>query len=390
MVREPGRPDPDALLARIKAEEKPTRGRLRIYLGASAGVGKTFTMLEEAHRRKERGTDLVVGWVETHGRAHTIEQIRDLEVVPPREIDYKGTLLKEMDVDAVLRRHPEVALVDELAHTNVPGSRHEKRYEDVLELLEAGINVISTLNIQHIESLNDTVQQLTGVAVRETIPDWVVDEADEVELIDMSPRALIQRMKHGNIYPPEQARQALDNFFTPANLSALRDLALRAVAREVEHDLSRYMRAGEGGGPVGANERIMVAVDHRPIGKTLIRRGWRMAAAFKGELVVVYVEPDQGVRQAQTVEDERRLRAALQLADELGAEVVRLRGKVSEELIAYARAHNITHIVIGHPTHGRWEEFLHGSVTNDILRKMRGVDVHVIADPEKADRQQKA
>ena len=352
-----------------------------MYLGAAAGVGKTFTMLEEAHRRKNRGTDVVIGWVETHSRAHTAELIGDLESVPPREIEYKGVTLKEMDVDAVLRRHPEVALVDELAHTNVPGSRNEKRYQDVLELLDAGISVISTLNIQHIESLNDTVQQITGVAVRETIPDGVVDDADEVELIDMSPRALIQRMKHGNIYPPEQARRALDNFFTPGNLTALRDLALRATAKEVEDDLSQYMQAGEVSGPPGASEHIMVAVDHRPIGRTLIRRGWRMAAAFKGELLVVYVEPDQGARQAQTVEDERQLRKNLQLADELGAQVVRLRGKVSDELIAYAKAHNVTHIVIGHPTHSRWEEFLQGSVSSDILRKMTGVDVHVIAEP---------
>jgi two-component system, OmpR family, sensor histidine kinase KdpD len=386
MAREPGRPDPDALLARIKAQEKPTRGRLRIYLGAAAGVGKTYTMLEEAHRRKGRGTDVVIGWVETHGRVHTAEQISDLEIVPPREIAYRGVTLKEMDVEALLRRHPQVALVDELAHTNVPGSTHEKRYQDVLELLDAGIMVIATLNIQHIESLNDTVQQLTGVPVRETIPDRVVNQADEIELIDMSPRALIRRMKHGNIYPPEQARWALDNFFTVGNLAALRDLALRATAREVEDDLSQYMWAGEAAGPLGAGERIMVAVDHRSIARTLIQRGWRMAAAFKGALVVVHVEPDQGVRQAQTVEDERRLRAALQLADELGAQVVRLRGKVADELMAYARAHNITHIVIGHPTHSRWEEFLHGSVTNDILRKMRGVDVHVSTPPDQARR----
>ena len=199
-----------------------------------------------------------------------------------------------MDTEAVIARHPQVALVDELAHTNVPGSSHEKRYEDVEDLLAAGITVISTLNIQHIESLNDTVQQLTGVPVRETIPDWVVDQADEVELIDMSPRALIQRMKHGNIYPPAQAQRALDNFFTPGNLTALRDLALRATAREVEDDLSQYMEAGTLAGPQGASERIMVAVDHRGSGKTLIRRGWRMAAAFKGELVVVYVEPNAG------------------------------------------------------------------------------------------------
>jgi two-component system sensor histidine kinase KdpD len=372
-------------LARIKAQEQPTRGRLRIYLGAAAGVGKTYTMLEEAHRRKARGTDVVIGWVETHGRVHTAEQIGDLEIVPPREIAYRRVTLKEMDVDAVLRRHPQVALVDELAHTNAPGSKREKRYQDVPELLDAGITVISTLNIQHLGSLNDTVQQLTGVAVRETIPDWVVDQADEVELIDMTPRALIRRMKHGNIYPPARARRALDNFFTPGNLTALRDLALRTMvrrttAREVEDDLSQDMWAGETARPLGAGARIMVAVDHRPIAKTLVRHGWRMAAAFKSALVVVHVEPDQGVRRAQTVEDERRLRATLQLADELGAQVVRLRGKVVDELMAYACAHHITRIVIGHPTPSRWEEFLHGSVTNDLLRKMRGVDVHVITE----------
>jgi two-component system, OmpR family, sensor histidine kinase KdpD len=232
----------------------------------------------------------------------------------------------------------------------------------------------------------DTVQQLTGVAVRETIPDWVVDQADEVELIDMSPHALIQRMKHGNIYPPEQARRALDNFFTPGNLTALRDLALRATAREVEDDLSRYIRDQVGVEPVPLGERVMVAVDHRPIGETLIRRGWRMAAALKASLVVVYVEPTQGGRGPQTVEEERQLRKNLQLADELGATVVRLRGKVADELAAYAQAHNVATVVIGHPTHSRWEEFLHGSVTNDLLRKMRGVDVHVIAERDQARR----
>ncbi len=385
-MRELDRPDPDVLLARIKAQEAPTKGRLRIYLGAAAGVGKTYTMLEEAHRRKSRGTDVVIGWIETHGRRHTSEQIGDLEVVPPREIAYRGVTLREMDVDAVIARHPKVALVDELAHTNAPGSKNEKRYQDVRELLDAGITVISTLNIQHIESLNDTVTQLTGVAVRETIPDWVVDEADEVELIDMAPEALIQRMKHGNIYAPAQAQRALDNFFTPANLTALRDLALRATAKEVESRLSRYMQGDGGVAAVGAAERIMVAVDHRPIGKTLIRRGWRMAAALKGELTVVYVEPDSGARQTRSLEDERRLRATLQLADELGATVVRLRGKVADELIAFARSHGVMHMVIGHPSHSRWHEFLRGSVTSDILRKMPGIDIHVIGDDSRARR----
>ncbi len=384
MKHEPQRPDPDALLARIKAQEAPTTGRLRIYLGAAPGVGKTFAMLQEAHRRTERGTDLVVGFVETHGRPRTAEQIGDLEVVPPREVLYKGVVLREMDTEAVIRRRPEVALVDELAHTNVPGSHHEKRYEDVQELLAAGITVISTLNIQHIESLNDTVVQMTGVRVHETIPDWVLDEAEQVELIDMAPEALIQRMKHGNIYAPEQARRALDNFFTVGNLTALRDLALRTTAREVEDKLSAYMRDQAREGPVALAERVLVAVDHRPVGKTLIRRAWRMAAALKGELTAIYVEAERGPRAALTIEDERSLRANLQLADELGAQVVRVRGKVSDELIAYARAHNVAHIVIGHPTHSRWEEFLHGSVSRDILRKMPGIDVHVIAEKRPA------
>jgi len=380
MTRELERPDPDALLARIKAQERPAQGHLRIYLGAAPGVGKTFTMLQEAQRRKKRGTDIVIGLVETHGRPHTTEQIDGLEVIPPREIPYKGVLLREMDTEAVIARHPEVALVDELAHTNAPGSKHEKRYQDVQDLLGAGITVISTLNIQHIESLNDMVAQVTGVQVHETVPDWVVDRAEQVELIDMAPEALIQRMKHGNIYPAEQARRALENFFTAANLTALRELALRATAREVEEKLSTYMRDQAVEAPAAITDRVMVAVDHRSSGKTLIRRGWRMASALKGELVVVHVEPVQSARRAQTLDDERQLRATLQLADELGAKVVRLRGKVADELIAYTRSNGVTHLILGHPARGRWAEVFHGSVTNTILRQLPGVDVHLIAD----------
>jgi len=380
MAHTDGRPDLDVLLARLKAQETPARGRLRIYLGSAPGAGKTYEMLQEAHRRKSRGTDVVIGFVETHGRARTAAQIGDLEVVPPREILYKGVTLREMDTDAVIARRPRVALVDELAHTNAPGSRHEKRYEDVEDILDAGIDVISTLNIQHIESLNDVVGQFSGVAVRETVPDWVFNEAAQVELIDITPEALIQRMKHGNIYPPAQAQRALDNFFTPGNLTALRELALRATAKEVEGKLDQFMREGQIAGPMAVTDRIMVAVDHRPGGKTLIRRGWRLAAALKAEIIVVTVEPESSLRQAQTVEDERHLRATLQLADDLGATVVRLRGKVADELVAYARAHNVTQVVIGHPTHGRWYEFLHGSVTRDLLRKLTGIDIHVYAD----------
>jgi two-component system sensor histidine kinase KdpD len=391
MSREYERPDPDELLARIKADELPRRGRLRIYLGAAPGVGKTFAMLQEGHRRKERGTDVVVGLVETHGRAHTAEQIGDLEVVPPREVPYKGVVVREMDTEAVIARHPRVALVDELAHTNVPGSRHEKRYEDVLDLLDAGITVITTVNVQHIESLNDIVKGITGVSVRETVPDWVVEKAEQVELIDMAPEALIRRMKHGNIYPPEQARRALENFFTGGNLTALRDLALRATAKGVEDQLSRYMRyeGGEASAPVAVADRLLVAVDHRPIGKALIRHGWRIASALKAELVVAHVEPDRGARAAQTVEDERQLRANLQLADELGAQVVRLRGRVSDELVAWARANKVTQLVIGQSTRGRWGEMLGGSVTHDLLRNARGIDVLVVAEPDEGRRKER-
>jgi two-component system sensor histidine kinase KdpD len=286
-----------------------------------------------------------------------------------------------MDTDAVIARHPQMALVDELAHTNAPGSKYEKRYRDVFELLDHGIDVDSTMNIQHLESLNDIVEQMTGVRVRETVPDWVLDRADQVELIDMAPEALIRRMIHGNIYQPEQARRALENFFTVGNLAALRDLALRTTAREVEDKLVTYMRDAEIPGPA-TGEKVMVAVDHRPTGKSLIREGCRIAAALQAELVVVHVDPAEGHRQAQTIEQERRLRSNLQLADELGARVVRLRGKVSEELIAYARANHISTLVMGHPSHSRWQEFIRGSVSGNILRELPGMDVHVVADPD--------
>jgi two-component system, OmpR family, sensor histidine kinase KdpD len=367
----------------MKLPEKPStepskRGSLRLFLGAAPGVGKTYAMLEEAHRMKARGTDVVVGFVETHGRPHTAEQIKDLEVVPPRQIPYKGVLLQELDTDAVRGRRPRVVLVDELAHTNASGSQHEKRYQDVFDVLDAGIDVFSTINIQHVESLNDVVEQMTGVRVHETVPDWVLDEADQIELIDMTPEALIRRMIHGNIYGPEQAKRALENFFTVGNLTALRDLALRATAKEVEDKLAVYMRDAEPEGRTEADEKVMVAIDHRPAGRSLIREGWRMAAALDAELVVVYVEPSEGRRQAQTIEEERQLRLNLQLADELGARVVRPRGKVSDELINYARTNHVSQLVIGHPSHNRWEELIFGSVTSDILRQMPGMDVHVI------------
>jgi len=367
MTAEIRRPGPDRTLA--------PRGKLLLFLGAAPGVGKTYEMLQEAHRLKASGVDVVGGFIETHGRPRTAEVIGDLEVIPPLAIPYKGVTLREMDTDAVIARRPKVALVDELAHTNAPGSRHQKRYQDVQTLLDNGTDVYSTMNVQHLESLNDIVAQMTGVRVRETVPDRILDMADQVELIDMAPEALIRRMIHGNIYPSEQAKRALENFFTVRNLAALRDLALRATATEVEDQLAASMHAGERTGPA---EVVLVAVDHRPIGKSLIREGWRMAAALKEELVVVHVDPVERRRQVRSVAEERQLRANLQLANELGAKVVLLRGRVGEELIAYARNNRASQLVIGHPSHGRWEEFLHGSLTDDILRNLPGIDVYVV------------
>jgi two-component system, OmpR family, sensor histidine kinase KdpD len=377
MSNELRRSDPDVLLARLKAEEETPRGKLRIWLGAAPGAGKTYAMLCEGHRRKSRGTDVVIGFVEPYDRPHIKEQLEGLETVPPREIPYNGTVRLEMDTDAVLARHPKVALVDELAHTNVPGSKHEKRYQDIRELLDAGISVITTVNVGNIESQSDYAEQITGIEMQETVPDSVLDEAQQVELIDLAPEVFIQRMKDGCIFPSEQAEQALQTVFTQSNLTALRDLALRATAREVEEKLDTYLHDRKLEGLV-IGERVMVAVDHRPSGKALIRRGWRLAAALKGEFIVVHVAPVEGRRKPQSAEDEQQLKANLQFAEDLGAEIVQLRGKVPAELIAYARGHHVSHLFIGHPSHSRWGEFFRGSVTNTVLRQAPGISVHVI------------
>jgi two-component system sensor histidine kinase KdpD len=283
------RPDPDIILARIQREEREAgRGHLRIYLGAFPGVGKTFAMLNEAHRRQTYGEDVVVGFVETHGRPNTEAQIAGLEVIPRKRVAYQGVVVEEMDVDAILKRHPQVCLVDELAHTNAPGSEREKRYEDVQVLLDAGIHVVSTMNVQHLESLNDTVETLTGIKVRETLPDSILDEADEVILIDLSPEGARARMEHGHIYPREQARAALNNFFRTENLSALRELALRRTAQEVDAQLDELMRETHRGHEV--EDRFLVLVDETPFARTLIRHAWRLAQALKAELLVAYVK----------------------------------------------------------------------------------------------------
>jgi two-component system sensor histidine kinase KdpD len=376
--REPGRPDPDALLARIKRAEGTGKGRHRIYLGAAPGVGKTYDMLNEGRRRKAAGTDVVVGFVETHGRAETAAQIGDLEVIPRRQIPYKGVTLEEMDTEAIITRRPQVVLIDELAHSNAPGSRHARRYQDVLDVLDAGIDVISTVNIQHLESLNDMVQRMTGVRVRETMPDWVLDQADEVELVDLSPDALIRRMEEGRIYPPGRSQEALRSFFRKGNLTALRELALRRTAAGVDAQLEAYMREHEIEGPWSPSERVMACLDHRPLSKTIIRRAWRMAAAAKTGLLAVYVEPEGGAplppAQAQHLADN------LRLAEDLGATVVRLPGRnVAETLVSYAEQHNVTHLVLGESSKNRWQEALFGSVVHTVIRRSHAVDVYVVA-----------
>jgi len=354
------------------------RGRLRVYLGMAPGVGKTYAMLMEGRRRKDRGTDVVVGFVETYGRPLTEQAIGDLEVIPRRKIEYKGVTLEEMDAEAVIRRKPEVALVDELAHTNAPDSRHEKRWEDVHELLDHGITVISTVNIQHLESLADIVETITGAPVRERVPDSVVDQADEVELVDMSPHALRQRISHGNVYPKERAEQALHSFFREGNLDALRELALRRVATAVEEDLEAYMREHHIEAAWPAGERIMACVDARPDAQRVLRRAWRMANRLQADLLAVFVETP-GWANAHP-EERRALEDNLRFAEDLGAEIIRVTGSdVAKELVRVAREKNAGRIVMGHAKRSGLSLLLRGSTVNKLLRLATDVDVQVVA-----------
>jgi two-component system, OmpR family, sensor histidine kinase KdpD len=352
------------------------RGQLRIYLGAAPGVGKTYAMLNEGCRRAGRGTDVVVGLVETHGRARTAEQVRDLEVVPRRKLVYRGADFEEMDVDAVLRRAPKVALIDELAHTNVPGSRNEKRWQDVDELLDAGIDVVSTLNIQHLESMNDVVEEITGVKQRETIPDAVVRRADQVELVDMTPQAIRRRMAHGNIYPAEKVDASLANYFREGNLGALRELALMWVADRVDEALAAYREAHGIARPWETRERVLVAITGAPGGQDVIRRAARMAARARGELVGVYVRSADGLR----APPRDSLVAQRTLLQELGGTYHELASAdVATALVQFAGAENATQIVLGASRQTRWTHLWRGSVINDVIRASGPIDVHVIS-----------
>jgi len=373
------RPSGEEMLERVRWEAGAgARGRLRIYLGMAPGVGKTYAALQEMHRRKERGTDAVIAFVETYNRPKTIEAIGDLDVIPRKKVEYRGVTVEEMDTDAVIRRHPAVAMVDELAHTNAPGSDRRKRWQDVQELLSHGITVITTLNIQHLESLADLIQSITGVPVRERIPDRVVDEADEIELVDMSPHALRQRMKHGNVYPPAEAERALTQFFREGNLSALRELALRKVATAVEEDLEHYMRQHKIEAVWPAGERVMVCVNAELEAQQLIRRGWRMADRLETDLIAVFVETPAWARASP--EARRQLAENLRYAEELGARVERVRDTdVASAAMRVARERNVGSIVIGHSTHGRFYEMFRGSIVRKLLRLARDIDVHVVA-----------
>jgi two-component system, OmpR family, sensor histidine kinase KdpD len=355
-------------------------GHFRIYLGAAAGVGKTYAMLNEGHRRRDRGTDVVVGFVECHGRQRTQEMIGDLEVVPRKKVEYRGSVLEEMDLDAVLVRHPQVALIDELAHTNVPGSgKNEKRWQDVLEILAAKIDVITTVNIQHLESIADDVEHMTGAKVRERVPDWVVRKADQIELVDSSPEQLRRRMLHGNIYPKERVTRALSNFFRTDNLTALRELALRFLADETDEELLEHLRRHESDVVWETCERVMVAVSLVPGTDALIRRAARMASRLKGELDVLYV----GASDATRPGDHRSVEKLRQLAADVGARWHEIEGDDPARAIAsFAQEHQITQIVIGSSQRSRWQQLTGGgSKVTRIIREAGalGIDVHVIA-----------
>jgi two-component system sensor histidine kinase KdpD len=367
------------LLVYAQAEEQQQmRGKLKIFLGYVAGVGKTFAMLGAAHQRQAEGKDVVIGYIETHGRAETEELVKGLELIPRRQVEYHGVTLPEMDVDAVLARRPQLALVDEFAHTNAPGSRHPKRYQDVEELLAAGIDVYTTLNIQHLESLNDVVAQITGVTVRETVPDRLLDAATEIELIDLPPAELLQRLKEGKVYVPDQAARAIEKFFRPGNLTALREIALRCTAERVDEQMRAYMQMRAIPGPWPAADRLLVCVSPSPLSERLVRAARRLAEPLNAEWFAVYVEMPAHAHLSETERD--RVARTLRLAEELGGKSIDLPGRnVVETILSYAHQYNITKIIAGKPLRSRWQELIRGSVVDQLIHRSGNIDVYVIS-----------
>jgi two-component system sensor histidine kinase KdpD len=354
---------------------QPVRGSLKLFLGYAPGVGKTYSMLSEAIRRHSRGEDVVIGVVETHGRKGIEELCTQLETVPRRKIEYKGTLFEELDLDGVIARKPHVVLIDELAHTNIPGGKHRKRYEDVLAILQAKIDVLSTVNIQHIESIAPTVRAITGVAVRETVPDWVLQMSSETVMVDLTPEALQNRMKRGDVYAKEKVDQALRNFFRQGNLIALRELALRQVAEQVDRSLETYMVEKDIRELWPVRERIAVGVSSNPKAQYLIARAVRMARRMHAELYVLHVDAGQDSGE----QDQKALAANLQLAESLGAKVVKLKGeKIVEATSAFVREKHITQVIFGRTAVDGWRKFLYMLAMNKFLEAAPGVDIHIV------------
>jgi two-component system sensor histidine kinase KdpD len=368
---------PDEWLAAVAGQK---RGRFKVFLGYAPGVGKTFSMLSEAVRRKSRGEDVVIGIVETHGRARTAELADQLEQVPRKLLEYKGTLFEEMDVDAILARKPEVVLIDELAHTNIEGTSHAKRFQDVLQILEAEIDVLSTLNIQHVESITPKVQSLTGITVRETVPDWVLDRADEIVLSDLTPEALAHRMERGDIYPQERVERALSNFFRRGNLIALREMALQRVTRAVDRTLDDYVERKRLSGHWQIAERVAVCISANAESRDLIARGARMAEAMNGEFFVLYVELEGD----RTESRRRALEANIQFAENVGARVVRLKGSsVPVTTAEYISKNRITQVIFGRSAIKGWRKYLYYRALGKFMSEAPHVDVHIVTQQPK-------
>ena len=377
----PNRPSPDALLDKAAQD---MRGRLKIFLGAAPGVGKTCEMLRSGHTRRIEGADVVIGLAETHGRRDTAALLDGFEIIPRAHYSHKGQQLAEMDLDAILTRRPALVLVDELAHSNAPGSRHPKRYMDVEELLDRGIDVYTTLNIQHIESLNDVVAQITRIRVRETVPDYIIDRADDVEIIDLTPSDLIKRLRDGKVYPPGTARRAIENYFSEGNLTALRELALRRTAQRVDDQLVSHMQAHAIDGPWAAGERVLVCIDPHPRSASLVRYTRRHADRARAEWTALHIETPRSVDMSQA--DKTALAAHLRLTEQLGGHAVSLSGQqIAAEIIRYAEARNFTQIIIGKPSKPQWRELLEGSVSRDLIRNSGAISIHVIAGTKPAE-----
>jgi two-component system, OmpR family, sensor histidine kinase KdpD len=357
------------------AAPEKTAGIFKVFLGYAPGVGKTFNMLSEAIRRRKRGEDVVIGFIETHQRPRVIELAKELESIPTHRVEYKGTFFEELDVDAVLARKPQVVLIDELAHTNIPGSKHEKRYEDVLELLQHQIDVMSALNVQHVESVAPTVQSITGVTVRETVPDWVLGRADEVVLVDVTPEALQTRMRRGDIYPAERIERSLANFFRRGNLLALRELALKRVTHAVDQNLDAYLRRKQLGQDWVVQERVAVCISSNPASQQLIARGARMAEGMDAEFYVLHVDlPDDAVE-----EKSRNLAANLRFAENLSARIFHVQGgKVASAIADFVREHRITQIILGRSAVRGWRNYLYFMAIQKLLREAPHVDVHIV------------